>query len=672
MDLEITPTAVRFRGRPIEGAVPDTFEVLAAPYARDARRVYLVMAAKVKPLTQPDPQTFESLGEGYGRDAEAGYFHGKRLRLKKGPGSLAQLRPVGYHMATDGHWLYFEAKHVAPPDEHGLDLSATTYRHFAVAPHYFHDGLLSDGRRHWLYVWNVGWRDLGDVAAAALRPLGQEVIGLGRPRYVSDGSRVFFDGEAVPAARGKRLRQVGFATLDVDGRLFVGTAETTLESADVRWLDQDDYRLADGSIARLRPGVAPEVLAPAAPAPPLPEAAQRLLDEVIPAVASALDRYLPVETSPQDIDFGVAAPGGPVDFRLEAPTAAELRLRVGDEIATAEPTGVYGLACTAWAAARGERSRLVAYVNYATSYPDVDALQQRLVRTFPLGFAHYAAALHTAGASEAARVLTHLIARAHRHDRELRPDLLAALPPGAGELLRRSLPHAEVGRTTNLAVVREMCGPDWLAHADPVRRLEALAFLGGAVAASNKATQTVTVALPALETRLQVESVGLVREGLQTSLEVAAVQVQLAAEMGHRYDYPLLERVAAAAVRAGVNVDLNAVRRCEALYGQAPSAVGPTAPVGFEEARATLLAGVARRRPCPGVYVYRVRYQSYATAVLAAQVRALPARKLEGAALAAEVEQLRADLAALAEAEGGASERADLARIAAELQALRQ
>ena len=449
MTVEITDSAVRYLGRDIAGADVDTFETLALPYARDGRRVYLLMASKAKPLPQPDPATFESLGEGYGRDAEHIYYLGKRVRLKKGPGTLDHFRPIGYRMATDGHWLYFETKQVTPPNDHGLDLSVVTYRHFADAPHYFHDGLLSDGHRHWLYVWNGGWRTLRDVDATTVGPLGVAGPGLHRPTYVSDGTRVFFLGEDVAAALGKDVQQVGWRALAVEGELYAGTDPTGRPAAGVEWLQDDDYRFPDGDVWRVSPDEAVAVLAQAAPPTRLTDAARALLDAILPTVASLLDRYAATARPyVRDADTSLPPPKGPLPFELLAVDAEAIRIWVAGTDLSAAPDGLYGLACAAWAASRSAPSTFVPFVNHSTSYPDVDAVQQVLAKAYPVPYARYSTALQTAGATEASRALTHLVARAHRYDHTYDPELLTALPPGAGELLRRSKPYIEIERTS--------------------------------------------------------------------------------------------------------------------------------------------------------------------------------------------------------------------------------
>lgn len=643
-----------------------SFEVLGEGHARDRDAVYHRMATKLKPLKGADPATFESLGEFYGRDRRHVYFEAKRVRLKKGAGTAGSFREIGRPFGTDGAWLYFGAQQLDPPPAGAVDLSRAVYHAFGFCAVNCPNGILSDGERHALRTWPGEWAEVPGIAPERAGPLGADLPGRFADDFVTDGEGLWFRGQELSAARGEDLEVLGPTVVRAGRRAFAGTDEIQLDHLDPVWL-ADGLYVDPSGVMELPPVVrapsTPERIAPLAPPPTVADALGALLDRAVPLVAAIADRHLPVEWR---VD---AAPEGelpPVRFEVRGGPGRAVTIEGEGAAFEADAAGWLGIACRLWASSRDRRDRFCAHFNGSTGYPDTDRLHALVLRRCTAEAMALAAALCAAGERLEGQLLAHmLIDRARvlgvtRGERRTDPVALAALGPEAARGARYGRRRYDIGKTTNLGVVKVMSTSPDLEDPDPRVRREAVETLGMAAFAAARAEKALPLAAGPLIARLEGDPSPMVRECAAVALEMASLNGFVAAEMGRSYPYAALEGIAAALVRFGSNVDVNRVRLIEALCGLGRE----------EEARALeeeLLAEVDPGAPCPGPYVNRARFQDFRAAALAARARALPGRgkELPRDELLARADGMRAELEALREEAGG--DRPDLDDIASRL-----
>ncbi|MEM6733227.1 MAG: hypothetical protein AAF658_16835 [Myxococcota bacterium] len=290
----------------------------------------------------------------------------------------------------------------------------------------------------------------------------------------------------------------------------------------------------------------------------------------------------------------------------------------------ADAEGWLGIASRLWAAAREERDRFCAHFNGYTEYPDCDRLHVLVLRNCAPEAMALATALCAAGHTEEGQLLAHLVFnRAEalggvRHE-SVDVTTLSKLSVEAARGARYQRRRPFIDLTTNLGVVKAMADSSDLEHEDPRVRREGVETLAMATFAAAKPEKVIPVAATTLLARLEEERSALVRECVAVGLEMTAVKCTVAAEGGDAYLYDSLDAVASALIRFGSNVDLNRVRRIEALYG-----------LGREEQstelEAALLEDIRDVDQCPGPYVNRPRFLDFGAAALGARIRALGAR----------------------------------------------
>lgn len=182
-----------YRGTPIPGSDPATFQLLGEHHARDQRAVYwcdtyrkgqdyfLVRYVRVEQIADADPATFRELKYEYGADAKRAYKAGLVLRAVREPASFEVLTP---RLSRDRQRAYFEDIEI--PDSDGAT--------FAIID--VHDDAWVRDREH---AWHVRSgqaasgqpvtrevRLLTGAQLATLRSLGKE--------YATDGEHVWWRG----------------------------------------------------------------------------------------------------------------------------------------------------------------------------------------------------------------------------------------------------------------------------------------------------------------------------------------------------------------------------------------------------------------------------------------------------------------------------------------------
>ncbi len=664
--LGIDADRVYLAGRP-QNAEAASFESLSAGYARDAERAYLVMETKLKPISGADARSFVALGSFYARDRERAYFQASRLRLKKGAGTLDQLREIGAPFATDGAWLYFAGSQLEPPAQDGapFDFAKASVRAFEFHAINMPDVLLSDGARTYYRSWTLPWTDVTGIDVAAAERLGEDVALLGNQHYLWDGQRLYFEGAEIPGARGHTPRLIGPGAVQAGSVLYAGAeAVRDVEPSELRWIAGGTYSTPAGLLL-LDPLSGEATPHPRAACPDLDGAVRALLDKLVPAVASLADRYLPVECSPQDFDYDQPAPAGVPEYELVSAEPGRTVVRAGGRSIEASTAALLTLASSIWAASRGGRDRLRVWIGYGTVLPKNDPLHEQLAKRFPVEFLDMASALHAAGDPGNAMLLAHLVLGRALCYGEPELEHYAHLSHELAEAGRHTPSWHGIEKTTNFGVVKLLSAAGGLENEDPRSRLDLASTLSAAAIDCNKKDRAVPLATAALLKRIDEEPLAYLREALLGSLDMCCTAATLASDMGQAWPYADLEAAARRMIDEGANVDLGRVRLIEALYGQDCA----------EEAavvEASLLADERPRDQLPGPYVYRQRFLSLGAAALAARVRALPAlAAIRGKGQMPDlVEQLRLELHGLrstAALTGPGQARPDLDHIEGEL-----
>jgi len=180
-----------YRGVPIPGSDPTTFEVLSEHEARDRRAVYwgetyrkgqeyfTVKYARIEPIVDADPKTYRMLKYDYASDGKHAFKEGQRLRTVRDPASFEVFTP---RLSRDNTRAYYEDIEIPESD-------GSTFVIIDV-----HDDAWVRDRTH---AWHVRYGEPGSGPPAerevrvlvganlqTLRPLGQE--------YATDGARVWW------------------------------------------------------------------------------------------------------------------------------------------------------------------------------------------------------------------------------------------------------------------------------------------------------------------------------------------------------------------------------------------------------------------------------------------------------------------------------------------------
>ncbi len=577
---------------------------------------------KRRVLKQANPGTFQVLGSQYARDDRSVYFKGKKVRLKaKAGGRLEAFRQIGAAVGTDGAWLYFGTKQLAPPEgarEGMLESSLLTFRPFHGDVGHssgvnLDDGVLSDGKQHFLQTWSNDWCELETAQAEPIEP---DLERFGHGRYFQDGQRVIHRGEWLIGTEGKSVRAIAPLALDADGDLYVGSERVEgYDASRLTWIAEDWLHAGD-RILRIdgRAGTVVEERRVVTTA--LEDAAAQFLAAMIPRVASVCDRYLPVATPPGDMDLDVPAPGGSVDYEIVSVTAESVTVRVGDEELTEAWGAWYVLCCSAWGAARAEPDRIVPYAGFGLMLPRGDEFLRRLLRHAETEALQLASALFLDGNREAARVLTHRVLVDISRREGLPGALLQHLAHGLASTARYTPRAHSFEVTTNLAVTKHIVQNGWLEAEEPRVRLEMIATLVGAVLASKRGDKTLALAVPAMMERLDGETNSDVLTALDIALDALTVKATVMADTSDLRAYGPLQAATERLIERRVNVHINRVRLIEALAGQGLEQE-------CEEVEKALLAEVPDGHPCPGPYVHREVFPSFAAAVQAARERAI-------------------------------------------------
>ncbi|QDV06576.1 hypothetical protein Poly30_20860 [Planctomycetes bacterium Poly30] len=684
--------AILYRGRAVKGVKidADTFEVLGASHARDAHQVFLVMETKLKPIKRADAASFQSLGQSYGRDAGAAFFLDKPIRLKKGAGSLEAFRELDPHYATDGGWLYFGTQQVEPPkDLAPFDWQAAEYRPFSVNAVNRSDALLTDGRRTFLSQWGQPWVELQDVRLDAVTRLGEDLPGLHRQSYLTDGRSVWYRGERIDGIDARSARQLGISAVEDDRRVYVGAEPAAPAPGTLAWMTADLYRTEE-SLLQLSPGAPARTLAagPGSPAPSVEAAFEALLRAVIAPAFTAFDRHLPLEVTPGDLDLSVPPPAGVPAFTVTRLPNGLFEVSSGDHVVTAAPSAWYSALSRLWSQLRRRADGHLVFVGHGTMMPDADSLQIQLAKLAFGEILALASALFEdpgpPGYRDEARALVHLalfrIDPFHHLrgvDAQILHPALARVPFELVGFARFDRPRNQFTATTNLAAAKAVIQGALPADSDVRVRWEAANLLNGVICDSPKTAAILGVALEAILDRIATEPVGLLVELWWAVLDSAAVHLTVSADIRRSFDYGLLARVARALIDGGVNVNQNRVRLVEALFGQGEEAEAEAyIEVLRAEDRSDLAFGETWRPwPTSGPYCHRTRFSSLESAALGACVRSLFRPNLEASARAASVDRLASELESLAgrEAEhfGPKTGRPDLMGIADDLARLR-
>jgi len=185
-----------YRGSPIPGSDPSTFELLGEHEARDRRTVYwcdtyrkgqdyyTVRYNRIEPVAEADPAAYRVLKYDYGSDGKRVFKEGQRLRAVRDPASFEVFTP---QLSRDGKRAYFQDIEI--PDSDGATFEIVDV----------HDDAWVRDARH---AWHVRYgqpasgqpvkrevRLLVGANANALRPLGQE--------YATDGVRIWWRAAAL-------------------------------------------------------------------------------------------------------------------------------------------------------------------------------------------------------------------------------------------------------------------------------------------------------------------------------------------------------------------------------------------------------------------------------------------------------------------------------------------
>ena len=629
--------AVHFKGRAVKGAQLDakTFEVLGPSHVRDETQVLLVLETKLKPIKRAIAATFRVLGASYGTDGQTVFFREKAVRLKKGPGTPGTFRELDLNYGTDGHWMYFGSQQAEPPSVAAFDWSAARMRPFEVNAVNRADAVLTDGTHTLLWRWGGEWLPLVGAQFDSLHRLGEDLAGNWRHAFVSDGERVWFEGQRLEGIDAASARVVGHSVIEDSAAVYCGLHRLDgvpgsvpgSAPGDLRWVEGDLYRTREALIRlkadALRAGAAPEVIRGEAPkSVEVTHAFAALVDRALPFAFTVFDRFLPVEANLDDVDFDVPPPAGVPAFTVRAAEGGQLELRAEGHVVVGLPSAWLSMLARLWSLLRGRSDGFPVYVSIGTMHPDADGFSVRLARRVVPELIGLSAALQAAGQSDEALAATHLVlsradilrGRSDPDEETLRS--LCQVPWEFVDAARYGPLAHRVDVTTNLAVAKYLVKGDWLSHGDLRSRWDAANLLNGVLLDSNKTKAMLAVVLEPLLERTQHEPVGILRELFWTALDSAAVALTVGADIGRAFEYELLETVTKALIAGGVNVSINRVRLVEALFGQARD----------DEAEA-LIQELALEDgddpwPTPGPYAHRERFPSLAAAAKASRERA--------------------------------------------------
>jgi hypothetical protein len=626
--FSIVEGAVQFKGRAIKGVEVEakTFEVLGPNHAKDANQVFLVMETKLKPIKRAAAATFRVLGESYGTDGERVFFRDKAVRLKKGAGGPGSFRELDLNYGSDGYWMYFGTQQVEPPAASAFDLASARMRPFTVNAVNRADAVLTDGSLVFLSIRGGEWVPLKGARFDELRRVGEGLVGRGRFLFVSDSRNVWFRGESLAGIDASKARLVGSSVIEDDESVFCGRERLAHAPGDLRWVSDDLYRTQD-ALLRLSPEVMqsgddPLVARRDATLPAdVGGAFAALIDRVLPLAFTTFDRFLPVESNVQRVDFETPPPGGTPQCEVHALEDGKVEIRAEGQAVVGLPSAWLSMLSRLWSLLRGRSDGFLVYVHVGGMLPDADRFGAELARRVAPELVGLAAALDSAGYEDESSVVVHHVlvrARALADRNDLRGEALRSLPHvpwGFFDAPRYECLTHRIDVTTNLAVAKWLVKEDQFDHEDPRVRWDVANVLNGVVLASNKTKAILRVVLEPLLERTRNEPVGIIRELFWTALDSAAIALTVGADIGRAYEYELLEEVAEALVAGGVNVNLNRVRLIEAYFGQ-----------GKDEPAAALMDDLraedgADPWPTPGPYTNRERFPSLVAAAEAARER---------------------------------------------------
>lgn len=655
-------------GKPF-AAEPDSFEILSDHYARDAQRVFFIMPTKLKPIKDADPVTFVALLGQHGRDASTAYLRDKRLRMAKGT-TPADLRSYGHVYATDGTNVLFVQDKIEPPPGVDLTAPATRLRWFdqneVNAPPF----ALTDGAAVWVRLnsGRDGWTLLAGADFDKVAPLHGHQAPLYRTQFARDANHVWFNGTVIAGADAARARNLGGALIACDEKVWCGA--TPLDAPTKTFTYIGPYAGGDlvhhgDRLTVYAPDTPPvDVSTDPAGNPTLHDIIKPLLADIV----SICDGFLPMRDGPFEIvkalpDQNLACP----DLNAQIDPSGDLVMTLADGTLLRQPVSCwYTLGCHLWCQTKNKAPELIPFPSVGTMLPRSHAMQERLIVKHKNSVWHLASYVFAAGHKDQAHAIAHMALTsrsAYNLEASDLPHILAMPPDLIAERHYRPA-HYGFKSTTNLAVARLIIGDSWLNRPDFRDRLDVVSVLHGAILSTNKLAQFMAQVMPALLDRHANDPHPAVREQIALTLEAALIAGQVDAEVNQLHHFESMLPLIRYCIAAQINTTFNYGRLAQALWATGDD----------EKANAAADQFVAlhdENTTVQGVYAHRLSYRSPRLWLVKARAD-LCLQSAPLAALQAQVENVKADLNAFLQTNLEAQDWAEFQDLAGQLSRISQ